>query len=65
MNLQLDGKKTLVTGSTAGVGFAIARARWRGKEHRSPSLAALRSELITRLKISGMKFATRKSPALP
>src|SRR5437764_6065566 len=26
MNLQLDGKKTLVTGSTAGIGFAIARA---------------------------------------
>ena len=25
MNLQLDGKKTLVTGSTAGIGFAIAR----------------------------------------
>src|SRR5437868_8011012 len=24
MNLQLDGKKTLVTGSTAGIGFAIA-----------------------------------------
>jgi NAD(P)-dependent dehydrogenase (short-subunit alcohol dehydrogenase family) len=26
MNLQLDGKKTLVTGSTAGIGFAIALA---------------------------------------
>jgi NAD(P)-dependent dehydrogenase (short-subunit alcohol dehydrogenase family) len=26
MNLQLDGKKALVTGSTAGIGFAIARA---------------------------------------
>src|SRR5437870_12091367 len=26
MNLQLDGKKTLVTGSTAGIGFAIAHA---------------------------------------
>jgi NAD(P)-dependent dehydrogenase (short-subunit alcohol dehydrogenase family) len=26
MNLQLDGKKILVTGSTAGIGFAIARA---------------------------------------
>src|SRR5436853_844768 len=26
MNLQLDGKKTLVTGSTAGIGFAIARS---------------------------------------
>src|SRR5881396_1840765 len=26
MNLKLDGKKTLVTGSTAGIGFAIARA---------------------------------------
>src|SRR5437868_11070367 len=25
MNLQLDGKKTLATGSTAGIGFAIAR----------------------------------------
>ena len=25
MNLQLDGKKALVTGSTAGIGFAIAR----------------------------------------
>src|SRR5437588_8976864 len=25
MNLQLDGKKVLVTGSTAGIGFAIAR----------------------------------------
>src|SRR6201993_4279701 len=25
MNLQLDGRKTLVTGSTAGIGFAIAR----------------------------------------
>ena len=25
MNLQVDGKKTLVTGSTAGIGFAIAR----------------------------------------
>src|SRR5438094_10195968 len=25
MNLTLDGKKTLVTGSTAGIGFAIAR----------------------------------------
>ena len=24
MNLQLDGKKALVTGSTAGIGFAIA-----------------------------------------
>ena len=31
MNLQLDGKKTLVTGSTAGIGFAIARAlAWEG-----------------------------------
>jgi NAD(P)-dependent dehydrogenase (short-subunit alcohol dehydrogenase family) len=26
MNLQLDGKKALITGSTAGIGFAIARA---------------------------------------
>lgn len=26
MNLQLEGKKTLVTGSTAGIGLAIARA---------------------------------------
>ena len=26
MNLRLDGKKALVTGSTAGIGFAIARA---------------------------------------
>src|SRR2546429_213550 len=26
MNLQLDGKKALVTGSTAGIGFAIARS---------------------------------------
>lgn len=26
MNLQLDGRKALVTGSTAGIGFAIARA---------------------------------------
>jgi NAD(P)-dependent dehydrogenase (short-subunit alcohol dehydrogenase family) len=26
VNLQLDGKKALVTGSTAGIGFAIARA---------------------------------------
>src|SRR5438552_1503023 len=26
MNLQLDGKKALVTGSTAGIGLAIARA---------------------------------------
>jgi NAD(P)-dependent dehydrogenase (short-subunit alcohol dehydrogenase family) len=26
MDLQLDGKKALVTGSTAGIGFAIARA---------------------------------------
>ena len=26
MNLQLNGKKALVTGSTAGIGFAIARA---------------------------------------
>jgi NAD(P)-dependent dehydrogenase (short-subunit alcohol dehydrogenase family) len=26
VNLQLDGKKVLVTGSTAGIGFAIARA---------------------------------------
>jgi len=25
MNLQLEGKKALVTGSTAGIGFAIAR----------------------------------------
>ncbi len=25
MNLQLEGKKVLVTGSTAGIGFAIAR----------------------------------------
>src|SRR6202451_3553715 len=26
MNLQLEGKKALVTGSTAGIGFATARA---------------------------------------
>src|SRR5258708_26674383 len=26
MNLQLEGKKVLVTGSTAGIGFATARA---------------------------------------
>ena len=26
MNLELDGKKALVTGSTAGIGFAIAKA---------------------------------------
>jgi NAD(P)-dependent dehydrogenase (short-subunit alcohol dehydrogenase family) len=29
MNLQLEGKKTLVTGSTAGIGFAIAGALTR------------------------------------
>ena len=27
MDLQLDGKRALVTGSTAGIGFAIARER--------------------------------------
>ena len=26
MNLELDGKKALITGSTAGIGFAIAKA---------------------------------------
>jgi len=26
VNLELDGKKALVTGSTAGIGFAIAKA---------------------------------------
>ena len=26
MNLQLEGKRALVTGSTAGIGFAIAEA---------------------------------------
>lgn len=29
MNLQLDGKKALVTGSTAGIGYAIARSLTR------------------------------------
>src|ERR1700741_3340443 len=29
MNLQLEGRKALVTGSTAGIGFAIARTLTR------------------------------------
>jgi NAD(P)-dependent dehydrogenase (short-subunit alcohol dehydrogenase family) len=32
MNLQLEGKKALITGSTAGIGFATARAL-AAKEH--------------------------------
>jgi NADP-dependent 3-hydroxy acid dehydrogenase YdfG len=61
MNLQLDRKKTLVTGSTAGIGFAIARTQ----ERLSLLRAALSSELTTRLKVSGKKSATRKSAASP
>ena len=64
MNLQLDGKKTLVTGSTAGIGFAIARTLAR---EGAPVVITGRisSELTTRLKISGKKSATRKSAASP
>jgi NAD(P)-dependent dehydrogenase (short-subunit alcohol dehydrogenase family) len=33
MNLQLNGKKALVTGSTAGIGFAIAALLAREGAH--------------------------------
>jgi len=38
MNFRLDGKKALVTVSTAGIGSRLP-ARWRGKERRSSSWA--------------------------
>ena len=63
MNLQLDGKNALVTGSTAGIGFAIARhlARegvtvvitGRTQERVDCALKALRSE-IPGAKITGV-----------
>lgn len=33
MNLQLNGKRALVSGSTAGIGFAIAEALAREGAH--------------------------------
>jgi len=47
MNLQLDGKRALVSGSTAGIGFAIAEALAR-KARGSSSAAAPRSRSMRR-----------------
>jgi NAD(P)-dependent dehydrogenase (short-subunit alcohol dehydrogenase family) len=63
MNLQLDGKKALVTGSTAGIGFAIARSlaregaavviTGRTQERVDSAIKGLRSE-IPDAKITGV-----------
>src|SRR5438876_6747846 len=63
MNLQLSEKKTLVTGSTAGIGFAIARAlaregasvvvTGRTQERVDDAIANVRKE-IRDAKISGI-----------
>ena len=42
MDLRLDGKRALVTGSTAGIGYAIAEGL-RKKAQRSSSTAEVRS----------------------
>ncbi len=42
MDLQLTGKLALVTGSTAGIGFAIAKC-WLRKGLMSSLMAAVRS----------------------
>jgi NAD(P)-dependent dehydrogenase (short-subunit alcohol dehydrogenase family) len=63
MNLQLDGKRALVTGSTAGIGFAIARSlaregaavviTGRTQERVDSAIKGLRSE-IPDAKITGV-----------
>jgi len=64
MNLRLDGKKALVTVSTAGIGVAIARALAR-EGASVVIMAALRSGLITQLKVSGRKSTTPRSAGSP
>ena len=62
MDLQLNGKKALVTGSTAGIGFAIAHTLAR--EGASVVItAAPRTGLITRSKGFSEKSAKQKSAA--
>jgi NAD(P)-dependent dehydrogenase (short-subunit alcohol dehydrogenase family) len=63
MNLELDGKKALVSGSTAGIGFAIARAlaregadvivNGRTAEGVERAVAEIRASAGTRGKVSG------------
>src|SRR6266480_1707198 len=64
MNLRLDGKKALVTVSTAGIGVAIARALAR-EGASVVIMAALSSGLITQLKVSGRKSTTPRSAGSP
>jgi len=63
MNLQLDGKKALVTGSTAGIGFAIARSlaqegaeviiSGRTQKRVNAAIETLRSE-IKKVNVTGL-----------
>ena len=64
MNLGLDGKRALVTGSTAGIGFAAANAL-RLRARTSPSMAGRLGEWMPRWQNSGEGSLPQRSPAAP
>ena len=61
MDLQLDGKLALVTGSTAGIGLAIAKAL-AGEGARSSSTAAARPGSARRWRVSADPSQARLEP---
>jgi NADP-dependent 3-hydroxy acid dehydrogenase YdfG len=62
MNLQLTEKSALITGSTAGIGFAIARTLPE-KERRLLLPAVRRIESMSPSKRFNRKSATQRSAA--
>ncbi len=54
MDLQLDGKRALITGSTLGIGFAIAKAlAEEGAQVTTVSLQVLLQTFLRRMELPG------------